>query len=297
MRISALTGALTLLGLAACSAGPGSYATMSTGAMTTGVGFGNYQRYLQVREAARPAASAPYSVPPEILNSGAIVPPDTMPPAPSALDAVPVRYAPTPARAPQPAAAAPGTTAQPAPTLSPITTQPLTAPLPAVAQPAPQASASIPPRVQASADFGTTPRFDPGPGVRPGVSDEQDFQAVSARESIASDRERLARQRAQYQVIDVATVPDASVSGGPNIVAYALNTHHAPGTEVHRRLNPLRWRRWESACLQFRSQDAAQEAFLANGGPERDPGSLDPDGDGYACWWNPTPLRQAMVPN
>ena len=34
-----------------------------------------------------------------------------------------------------------------------------------------------------------------------GISDEQDFAAVAARETIESDKERLARNRAQYQVI------------------------------------------------------------------------------------------------
>ena len=131
--------------------------------------------------------------------------------------------------------------------------------------------------------------------MRPGISDEQDFEAVAARETIESDRERLARQRAQYQVIEVTSVPAPGDAAGPNIVAFALSVQHAPGTEVYRRLNPLRWSRWENACLQFRNQDAAQEAFLARGGPQRDPDNLDPDGDGYACWWDPTPLRQAMA--
>lgn len=295
MRISALAGALTLLGLAACSAGPESYASM-----TTGVGFGDYQRYLRDRSTAQPGVAAPYSVPPETRGPGArgqtaIVPPGSMPPAPTTLDAVPPRYAP----APQPVA--------PAAAPPPITARPLAAPMQApAATPAPAPTATMQPvappgpgttvrTVQADATFGTTPAFDAGPSVRPGVSDEQDFQAVSARESIESDRDRIARQRAQYQVIEVTSVPDSSVSGGPNLVAYALGTSHAPGTQVHRRINPLRWSRNEDACLQFRNQDAAQEAFLADGGPGRDPGHLDPDGDGYACWWDPTPIRQAMA--
>ncbi|WP_417588280.1 hypothetical protein [Pararhodobacter oceanensis] len=311
MRKSALAGALTLVGLAACSTGPESHS-----AMTTGVGFGNYQRYLQSHEAARRASSTPYSVPPEIApqiaRGTAIVPPAAMPAsAPSTLDAVPVRYAAAPAPAPveAPAPSAP-------PTASQITTQPLAAPMQAplrtaarpaqAAEPRTQLAAATPQpaaspasgsavrSVQAGAGLGTTPAFDPGPVQRPGISDEQDFDAVSSRESIESDRERLAQQRAQYQVIEVASVPDHSVSG-PNIVAYALRTQHAPGTTVHRRINPLRWSRWEDACLQYRNQDAAQEAFLSNGGPERDPDHLDPDGDGYACWWDPTPLRAAMA--
>lgn len=285
MRISALAGTLAFLGLAACSATNTSYASM-----TTGVGFGDYQRYLRARETS--AGAAPYSVAPE-TRQAPILPPAAMPAsAPTTLDAVPARTretAPTPA--PTPVAAAPLRAPM---SSTPITAQPLAAPVTAPAQAASPADSGVR-TVYASADFGTTPAFDPGPNVRPTVSDEQDFQAVSARETIASDRERLARQREQYQVIEVTSVPSSSEHGGPNIVAFALSTQHAPGTEVYRRVNPLRWSRWENACLQYRNQDAAQEAFLANGGPERDRDNLDPDGDGYACWWDPTPIRQAMA--
>ena len=42
------------------------------------------------------------------------------------------------------------------------------------------------------------------------------------------------------------------------------------------------------------SDAAAQEAFLKAGGPERDRYGLDPDGDGFACRWDPTPFRAAI---
>ena len=86
----------------------------------------------------------------------------------------------------------------------------------------------------------------------------------------------------------------ARAAAGPNIVQYALGTSHPMGTQRYRRTNPLRWQTWERNCMQFPSQDAAQEAFLAAGGPDRNRRNLDPDGDGYACWWNPEPLRRAM---
>jgi|GEM_PF-163745 len=299
MRILAVAGPLALMGLASCSAGPESYATM-----TTGVGFGDYQRYLHSREATS-TGSVPYSVPPE-RAAAPLLPPASMPAnPPSSLAAVPLRSLPPPTPiAVQPVSAQP----LPAPMAAPA---PVAAPMIALAPPAPMAMPQPAPiqaapvqtaapsgslrTVQAGASFGTTPAFDAGPSLTQGVSDEQDFSAVSSRETIESDRERLARQRAQYQVIEVASVPPPSASAGPNIVAYALSVSHAPGTQVYRRINPLRWGRWENACLEFRNQDSAQEAFLANGGPERDGDNLDPDGDGYACWWDPTPLRQALA--
>jgi len=290
MRFPVLAAMPVLLGLAACSAGPDTYA-----AMTTGVGFGDYQRYLRERDSAAGLHAAPFSVPPE-SRAAPILPPASMPAAaPTTLDTVPLRSLPpvTLAAAPPP----PPVTVQPLP--APVVGAPLAAPMAAPMTAAPLTAAPLPapsaPVTTAGAVFGTTPAFDAGGPVTPTVSDEQDFNAVSARETIESDRERLARQRAQYQIIEVTSVPTGSQSAGPDIVAFALSVDHAPGTEVYRRINPLRWSRWEAACLQFRNQEAAQEAFLMAGGPDRDRENLDPDGDGYACWWDPTPLRQALA--
>ena len=49
----------------------------------------------------------------------------------------------------------------------------------------------------------------------------------------------------------------------------------------------------EKACARYPSPEAAQQAFLSSGGPKRDPKNLDPDGDGFACYWDPTPFQQA----
>ncbi|MDZ4134073.1 MAG: hypothetical protein U1D06_00550, partial [Paracoccaceae bacterium] len=59
-------------------------------------------------------------------------------------------------------------------------------------------------------------------GGHASISDEQDFSAVASRETIASDAERLARNRAQYQVIQPGALPQRSGSAEPNIVQFAL---------------------------------------------------------------------------
>lgn len=106
---------------------------------------------------------------------------------------------------------------------------------------------------------------------------------------------------AQNQVITRDFVPQVRVSeaemgaGGPNLFNYALSTSHRVGEQRYTRRNLLRWQRWEAACAQFANQDLAQEAFLASGGPDRDSENLDPDGDGFACWWDPSPFRQAAT--
>ena len=123
-----------------------------------------------------------------------------------------------------------------------------------------------------------------------GISDEQDFAAVSARETIESDKERIARNRAQYTVIQPTAVPERTDTG-PNIVQFALSTTHNPGTQMYSR-SSIRFTNPDAACARYASPDLAQQAFLAAGGPDRDRKGLDPDGDGYACAWDPRPFRQ-----
>ncbi len=122
------------------------------------------------------------------------------------------------------------------------------------------------------------------------ISDENDFGAVSARETIESDAQRIARNRAQYAVDQPTALPQRKGDSGPNIVAFALSTTHAPGTPVYRRSG---FGGNGSACSRYGSSDLAQEAFLSEGGPERDRKGLDPDGDGFACGWDPRAFRAA----
>lgn len=126
-----------------------------------------------------------------------------------------------------------------------------------------------------------------------GVSDEQDFGAVSARETIESDKARIAKNRATYTVDQPGALPQRSGGGGPSIVEFALATSHPPGTAMYRR-SSLRITSADRACSRYASPDLAQEAFLASGGPDRDRKGLDPDGDGYACSWDPRPFRTAL---
>lgn len=128
----------------------------------------------------------------------------------------------------------------------------------------------------------------------PNISDEQDFQAVSSRETIESDRERLARQRESMTVAQPEAVPERpSGQAAPNIVSFALATNNAVGQSVYDRSGRFNEDRYRRACAEFGSSDQAQAAFLAAGGPERDRRGLDPDGDGFACFWDPSPFRTA----
>jgi hypothetical protein len=125
-----------------------------------------------------------------------------------------------------------------------------------------------------------------------GISDEQDFSAVAARETIESDAERIARNRSEYVVVQPTDLPQRPGDTGPNIVEFALATTHAPGVQLYQRRGGLRSA--DAACAKYASSDQAQQDFLAKGGPERDRMGVDPDGDGFACAWDPRPFRTAL---
>ncbi|WP_420858969.1 hypothetical protein [Marivivens marinus] len=127
-----------------------------------------------------------------------------------------------------------------------------------------------------------------------GISDEQDFDAVAGRESIESDAERLSRMADQYQIVDPGAVPTRHGDAGPNIVEYALNAPNAKGQEWYSRFIMSGQGRFQRNCAKYASPDEAQRDFLSRGGPERDPRGIDPDGDGFACGWDPEPFRAAV---
>lgn len=136
---------------------------------------------------------------------------------------------------------------------------------------------------------------NPAPQIvgSPGISDENDFNAVAARESIESDAERLAENRAQYEVVTPTAVPQRSTAAGPNVVEYALSTDNPRGNRLYSRTGINLKAKSARNCAGYASPDLAQQDFLEMGGPQRDRKALDPDGDGYACGWDPAPYRRA----
>ena len=125
------------------------------------------------------------------------------------------------------------------------------------------------------------------------ISSEQDFGAVSSQRSIQGDAQQIAANRAQYTVVTPTALPTRSGNDQPNIVAYALNTKHPVGAQLYRRSRLRSASRQAAACAAFPSPDQAQIAFLTQGGPNKDRKGLDPDGDGFACSWDPSPFRAA----
>ncbi len=127
----------------------------------------------------------------------------------------------------------------------------------------------------------------------PGISVENSFDVVSSNRTIEDDAARVAAQRQQYQVASVQSIPSRDGGEGPNIAAYALSSKHAPGTQIYQRIGLNKQSKFERNCAEYAGPDMAQIAFLEKGGPERDRLGLDPDGDGFACGWDPRPFRKA----
>ena len=147
-----------------------------------------------------------------------------------------------------------------------------------------------------NANSGVTPvnasPANPAPPVlnTAGISRENNFDAVTGQRSIETDAARIASNRSQYEIVQPEALPERTETG-PNIITYALTNKHPVGTELYKRFSLNKAGKYNRSCGQYRHQDQAQIDFLAAGGPERDPRGMDPDGDGYACTWDPAPYR------
>lgn len=125
------------------------------------------------------------------------------------------------------------------------------------------------------------------------ISDEQDFGAVASRQSIASDAQRRANQSAQYQVVAPTALPDRPQGTAPTPIEFAVQVQHPVGQKTYTR-SAIGRNKTAANCARYATSDLAQEAFLNAGGPNKDKLKLDPDGDGYACGWNPAKYRQLV---
>lgn len=160
---------------------------------------------------------------------------------------------------------------------------------PGAATPQPPAPGSPP-----LSAMGADAAIPAAPAAGAPISDEQSFAAVSERETIASDAERIDANRAQYVTIEPTELPPRPDGTGASIVAYALATTNVPGQSLYRRSGIAAQARFDRSCSKYGGADQAQEAFLDAGGPKRDRRGMDPDGDGFACYWDPRPFRAAQ---
>lgn len=126
-----------------------------------------------------------------------------------------------------------------------------------------------------------------------GISSENSFDAVASERSIEEDKAFVEANKQAYVTIEPTALPPRPVSDAATIVEFALSTSNSVGQPLYSRLIPGAAARAARNCAKYPSPDKAQEDFLKNGGPERNAKGLDPDGDGFACSWDPAPFRLA----
>ncbi len=130
----------------------------------------------------------------------------------------------------------------------------------------------------------------PGAGNVSQIGDDRlnlaEFSLEQQKIDAAAAEADLAAARSQLVVIQPTGVPQSG--NGPNIALYAQQSTNAVGQSVYQR---ARGGRLASSCGRYSNGDDAQRAFLAAGGPVSDSLNLDPDGDGFACKWDPAPFR------
>lgn len=238
-----------------------------------GVGFGDYNSYQQQREAQlnAPQGSQVQSIQSPLAESA----------NPYGAPAGPATGAPSASELAQ--AGIGGGQLAPAP---------MTAMPPAASAPIGELPAAAPAEVASAAPL---PGADPAqPQSHTGISDEQDFKAVSSRESIESDKARMEQNKAQYQQVQPTDLPQRKGDTGAavDLVQYALNAPNRKGESIYPRSH-IALANSERACGRYDTPEAAQQAFMRAGGPQRDSKNLDPDGDGFACFWDPTPFQKA----
>ena len=125
------------------------------------------------------------------------------------------------------------------------------------------------------------------------LSDEQDFTAVSSRETIESDAARRRQQIANRKVFAPADLPEEQ--GEANVALYALSTSHNVGSQIYDRHGTFFARLTSNdKCAEFSDDFEAQQTFLDAGGPLEDELRIDPDGDGFACSWTPDIYRSML---
>lgn len=264
-----LLGALGLI-VAGCTSG-----VPDSGPVAPGVGFGDYATYELERAqreatlgAAAPATLAAPTLMPLPMASATPVPPGGI--AASELAAVGIGMA-------------------------PVTTGAIGAPLPALGGPLPAITPAAPSAVPTSlaslpapaipTAIAAAPATPAVPGALPAWSPQADPLRGTGLEAQPGN--------AAPVLVSGAVTADGAAAG-PNIVEYALAAPNARGQEWYARFAFAGQGRADRNCAAYRSADDAQRDFLANGGPDRDRRGLDPDGDGFACAWDPAPYRAAV---
>ena len=112
------------------------------------------------------------------------------------------------------------------------------------------------------------------------------------------DKEKAARklEDARKERIEIEISNSSNSSDYVNVAKFARDTKNKKGEKVYTRSSIIIYNNWNE-CSKFRTQDDAQRKFIKDGGPYNDKFNLDPDGDGFACKWDPEIYRELSIPN
>ena len=92
---------------------------------------------------------------------------------------------------------------------------------------------------------------------------------------------------ASYQPVTPRAAPAGPRARTAGVEAFARGAPNRVGQSVYVRDGAADRRGLSPDCGRYAADDRAQEAFLNAGGPQVDVLGLDPDGDGFACGWDP----------
>ena len=112
------------------------------------------------------------------------------------------------------------------------------------------------------------------------------------------DKEKAAKklEDARKERIEIEIDNSLNFSDYVNVAKFARDTKNNKGEKVFIRLSFSIYDNWKE-CSKFKTKDEAQRKFLKVGGPYKDRFNLDPDGDGFACDWDPEIYRKLSIPN
>ena len=121
--------------------------------------------------------------------------------------------------------------------------------------------------------------------------------SLSTLEQQNIDKEKAAKKLddARKERIEVVVDKSKDYTDYVNVARFARSTKNKKGEKVYARLSFSIYDNW-TECSKFKNKDEAQRKFLKDGGPFNDKFNLDPDGDGFACAWDPEIYRELSIP-
>ena len=122
--------------------------------------------------------------------------------------------------------------------------------------------------------------------------------SLSTLEQQNIDKEMAAKklEDARKERIEIEVENSTNYSEYVNVARFARDTKNKKGEKIYTRLSLSIYDNWNE-CSKFKTKDEAQRKFLTDGGPYEDRFNLDPDGDGFACEWDPEIYRELSIPN